>query len=100
MPSIENVIEVMYIFESAPGALMLAKEYAGLTVSEDEEAAIFESNECDNDSKTESIVSNMSSEQLEELVKHLRLTNEEYKLSYGSDYNERVDDADIDYLLK
>lgn len=100
MPSIENVLEVLAIFESAPGGLVMAKQFAGQSVSDDEEARIFESAEYINDDETENVVRGMSSEQFSELVKHLASINEEYKESYGEDYTERVDDADIDSMLK
>lgn len=94
-----KMLDAIHTFESAPSALVLVRSFSDHPCTDAEVHLIYERSEADNDRATELCLSGLKLSQLIALRKELRSMNEEYKKSYGPDYNEFVSGKDIDTML-
>ena len=77
MATVENVLDVLLIFESAAGAHIMMREFSGNPLTLMEEAELFEAPEGFNDSETERLIKSLTPTQFTALVDKLKLINEE-----------------------
>jgi len=98
--NVDRILEVLWIFESAPSAYILARGCTDNPCSDQEARDVYERPEGYNDHGTETVVRSMTPQQLAILVAELLLINNEHRDNDDAEaYEDLVGSTDIESML-